>query len=166
MMHTDPDPIRDLLRAGDPAAGADPLDAVERARILARIRSAAAAPHRAWWPRLPVAVAGLAAVLLAAYLGGWRLPSLSARRGIPPSDEMTSVPPPPADPLARPRFLDLRAQQAATRRQRRAGHDAQPRLDIRREIHLTAPNGTRIVWLLRDGPSAAADTPSEPHSRS
>ncbi|HEV8631515.1 MAG TPA: hypothetical protein VGV61_14455 [Thermoanaerobaculia bacterium] len=174
------DRLRALLRDADPAAGAPPLPPADLARIRRAAHAALVAPLRSfgWRPLAWAAVAAL--VLLAvglAALGRRERATLApqttvaaaaARPSAPVASDAAAAPTVAAAPVAAP------AAGATPRADRQTSHPTAPFPRTRpirhprpaaasaavaavaaappRQIQLTTPGGTRIVWVLEPSP--------------
>lgn len=161
-----------LLRSADPVGAEPPLQPAEEAALRCAL-DRAAAPEASW----PRARRGLVALAAAAAIAGvalvWgpgRAPRPEASGVIGASPPVVTADPPPSAGrptgakgttltatrltprhLAPPLPLRPSRPVPASGDARRAGH---------RQIHLTAANGTRIVWSV-----SAEESPAEPASR-
>lgn len=163
-MNADPNPhrLRQALRQGDPAAH-EPGLAADEARAMRRAMLAAApAPRRraVWVPLAAAGVAALLAVILAVAFGPWHRPTVP---GSPV--RMAAVPTPAAAPPV-PAPETVRISRPARRHSSRVLRpartpEASPNppnpldgpasltasLPVR-EIQFSTPGGTRVIWTL------------------
>lgn len=158
-----------LLRAGDPARTQPPMSASEIATMRRRLAAAGVTERATRWRPLTVAFSGVAAILALIVVGyalGPSRPPPAGSSNARPTDalaielgpESTNLGPSDRDFLTA--RVVLRPRQAL--RRPAIEPSATPPPGRHREVHFTAPRGTRMIWDLRtDTPNPERDPDPE-----
>ncbi len=145
---TDSDALRDLLRRADPVRHQSPLSGVELRRLRARIDSVPASIRLPdWRPLLAMGVTALAVITTIVWRPQPAPPSMVTPEGL------SAV-------AARGTSLGARTTLSPRHPTERRADPT----DLTRELHFTAPNGTRIVWNLRHAHDAGLSEDAEVRS--
>ena len=158
------DPVRALLRAGDPLAGETPPTPVQITAWRTALRDAIRRPAgragraRALVPALGIAGAVVVAALLIPGTQPPPVPDTGVTTAPPPiatapppipAPLPTAAPPPPRAPAVPPATPPIEAQPPLVARASRVTPQPAPvRPAGPQSLQFTAANGTRIVWIL------------------
>jgi len=153
--------LRQILRQGDPAGGDGGLTPEEARAMRRTVLTAVPERRRRLLPLLALAGAMATAVLIAVLL-------LRPEPAKAPAPRIATAPAPPAPPAVQTRAEPAPpAQKAEDQRpvhHRHQHHHRRPTVPIaqdalasletaepERQVQLTAPGGTRIIWILKSG---------------
>jgi hypothetical protein len=152
--------LRRILRQGDPAGEEGGLTPDEARAMRRTVLTAAPERERRRLPILALAGALATAALIAVLL----LRPEPAKAPIPPP-RIATVPAPPVKPVPQPARKE--EERRPIHRHRQPHHHVRPAIaepsainatlasletaETERQVQLTAPGGTRIIWILKSG---------------